>query len=297
MWDTFWAGKSTASLIVGGHSMLFWGRIGKTMQFLASLVAVLDIIGEHRLKAFEKRLLSGYARRVEAVNGATRPYPYAALRMRIASSFYQLTPGGPEDGGTRTLKDGPAPNLGVGHLLDRDAFAAWWSERLAAKHAGVAVGTDEQATDDMLRELLPEGDRRLVDELSRTVNRIEMLYTALGGAAFITGIVVFGWVILTGLRSVNAGVPPDNVGQLLTLAGGAMVLVFVSFVLLYAVPEAPSSGPLSRGIYRAAVWLPRLPLALAARLTATVLKRAATPIRVTAIVVFVAGFAADLFAS
>lgn len=47
-----WAtGKQTSAIALWGLPMLWWGRIGKIMQFFAGCIVVLDLVGPDRLRA------------------------------------------------------------------------------------------------------------------------------------------------------------------------------------------------------------------------------------------------------
>ena len=47
-----WANGSTEQLTLWGHTMLFWGRAGKIVQFAAALAIVAEILGPERIRAY-----------------------------------------------------------------------------------------------------------------------------------------------------------------------------------------------------------------------------------------------------
>lgn len=55
-WGRWWAGESLAGTVMWGQQMLFWGRMGKLVQFVGGLVAVLDIVGAERVEAWGRQL-------------------------------------------------------------------------------------------------------------------------------------------------------------------------------------------------------------------------------------------------
>lgn len=61
-WARWWAGEQVGGLPLFGTTVLFWGRLGKVLQFAAGLVVVLDLVGTHRLTATRDRLRGGLDR-------------------------------------------------------------------------------------------------------------------------------------------------------------------------------------------------------------------------------------------
>jgi hypothetical protein len=55
-WQIWAAGQNLQSYWLLGHQVLWWGRMGKVLDFGAGLVVVLDIIGPRRLDAFSVNL-------------------------------------------------------------------------------------------------------------------------------------------------------------------------------------------------------------------------------------------------
>lgn len=48
-WTHWWSGEQVGGLPLFGTTVLFWGRLGKVLQFAAGLVVVLDLAGARRL--------------------------------------------------------------------------------------------------------------------------------------------------------------------------------------------------------------------------------------------------------
>jgi hypothetical protein len=54
-WWHWWhptAGMALGDLILWGYRILWWGRLGKLMEFMAGMLVVVDVVGPTRLKAF-----------------------------------------------------------------------------------------------------------------------------------------------------------------------------------------------------------------------------------------------------
>jgi hypothetical protein len=49
-WSHWRAGQPTSDLELWGHSMLFWGRLGKLLQFVGALTVIAELIGVDRLQ-------------------------------------------------------------------------------------------------------------------------------------------------------------------------------------------------------------------------------------------------------
>ncbi|MEU4667642.1 hypothetical protein AB0F91_06670 [Amycolatopsis sp. NPDC023774] len=55
-WREWLAGHDTAQLRVFGIAVLWWGRIGKTLEFLGGLTVVIDLLGRQRMETFHASL-------------------------------------------------------------------------------------------------------------------------------------------------------------------------------------------------------------------------------------------------
>ena len=55
-WSHWWDGAQVGALPLFGKNVLFWGRLGKLLQFAAGLVVVLDIVGTDRLDRIRDQL-------------------------------------------------------------------------------------------------------------------------------------------------------------------------------------------------------------------------------------------------
>lgn len=62
-WRLWLAGKSVSTLSLWGLEILWWGRVGKMVQFAAALTIVAEIIGPERLRNFGNSLHSAFTLR------------------------------------------------------------------------------------------------------------------------------------------------------------------------------------------------------------------------------------------
>lgn len=55
VWSAWWSGRQTTTVPLCGLPMLWWGRVGKLLQFVAGLAVVLDLVEPERLRAVGTR--------------------------------------------------------------------------------------------------------------------------------------------------------------------------------------------------------------------------------------------------
>jgi hypothetical protein len=51
VWRAWWSGRQTTTVTLYSVPMLWWGRVGKVLQFFAGLAVVFDLLGPKRLRA------------------------------------------------------------------------------------------------------------------------------------------------------------------------------------------------------------------------------------------------------
>lgn len=78
-WREWLAGHDTTQLRVFGVAVLWWGRLGKTLEFLGGLTVVIDLLGRARMEAFHATLRGRRARLVGRLR-ETRSRLVARLR-------------------------------------------------------------------------------------------------------------------------------------------------------------------------------------------------------------------------
>jgi hypothetical protein len=77
-WGNWGSGESLANLHLWGLRIVWWGRIGKLLEFAAGLVLLIDIVGPKRLKAFGQWL------RTQATAKETLRFAFGTLRWAKA---------------------------------------------------------------------------------------------------------------------------------------------------------------------------------------------------------------------
>lgn len=60
-WQLWFSGKLPDDSLLWGHTILFWGRLGKGIEFVAALTIVFEIIGSERLRRFGDSLHEGFS--------------------------------------------------------------------------------------------------------------------------------------------------------------------------------------------------------------------------------------------
>jgi hypothetical protein len=71
-WREWLAGHDTTELRVFGIVVLWWGRLGKTLEFLGGLTVVIDILGRTRMEAFHTHLRNRRLRVVSTIRRTGR---------------------------------------------------------------------------------------------------------------------------------------------------------------------------------------------------------------------------------
>ncbi|MGW4488082.1 hypothetical protein ACWEOE_30075 [Amycolatopsis sp. NPDC004368] len=84
-WHEWLAGHDTAQLRVFGVTVLWWGRLGKTLEFLGGLTVVIDLLGRQRMTVVHAALRDRRQRLVDRLR--RRPVPARPAReegLRVA---------------------------------------------------------------------------------------------------------------------------------------------------------------------------------------------------------------------
>jgi hypothetical protein len=72
-WREWLAGHDTTQLRVFGIVVLWWGRIGKTLEFLGGLTVVIDLLGRARMEQFHQTLRRRRARLLARLRRRAKP--------------------------------------------------------------------------------------------------------------------------------------------------------------------------------------------------------------------------------
>lgn len=81
-WREWLAGHDTSQLRVFGIAVLWWGRLGKTLEFLGGLTVVIDLLGRARMETFHANLRTRRARLSSLMRGWGGPRRKSPPRPR-----------------------------------------------------------------------------------------------------------------------------------------------------------------------------------------------------------------------
>ncbi|MEV4455148.1 hypothetical protein [Microbispora sp. NPDC049633] len=176
-------GRSTSGLVLWGHTMLWWGRLGKIVQFAAGLVAVFDLIGLDRLVRWLGRQERRYERirrkgRIEA-----RVQRYARMRQELYDGFFfTVTSGGrPAVKPVTGIHRKPPAHAPEG--VDHAQLVSFWTEVIAELPGAHGCRHDHPEPcreqhdhvlgriDDFLGRLLPKRERTLLGRAGRAAEQ------------------------------------------------------------------------------------------------------------------------------
>jgi hypothetical protein len=80
LWQRWSTGEQLTGMELWGHSLIFWARLGKLLQFLSGLTVILDLIGPDPLRSFGRRLL-----RVSWRKSVSKPAENVAVAVFLVS--------------------------------------------------------------------------------------------------------------------------------------------------------------------------------------------------------------------
>lgn len=144
VWTAWWDGEPTEDLRMFSMEIVWWGRIGKGLQFLAGMVALLDFVDTDKLReqgAEARRTLERILRETgKAERETASVVPLMAMKSRTAKTFL------------RTESTLLAPFGGNQHSIDKITIA----EPVVRVPAGVPLSLD--AWIDLRRRFVDERD-------------------------------------------------------------------------------------------------------------------------------------------
>ncbi|SCG47499.1 hypothetical protein GA0070609_1934 [Micromonospora echinaurantiaca] len=88
-WSVWWDGRSASQEPLWGHTVMWWARVGKLLQFAAGLVVLLDLVGPERLRSAGRRLSASYAE-ARRLATAMRPEIKRTLPAAVRSAMAQV---------------------------------------------------------------------------------------------------------------------------------------------------------------------------------------------------------------
>jgi hypothetical protein len=285
VWSVWSAGGSTTSMSLWGLSLLWWGRIGKLMEFAAGLAVVLDLIKPESLRVFGDRTgalwrrYRDYFRLIQMV----RIWRFGRAIFWSLHHSYQESDG---RGNVRTVSflwpGEPTPLAQPSFDIAPDTLAAFQRELLAFLLArrhdtprdSWTVG--HSMIFQFISDQLPAERRVRVEVLSRWV-RLDNL---IGVTLFMILLIVPVVLLFTGGRPFFGDAWPWW-GNVLLIFGCVALLITIDYLpfVLLGIALAPVAGAARLG-----AWLLDRP-------------RPAHMLKVLAFAVFIVGFHFDLLAS
>ncbi|GGO21430.1 hypothetical protein [Microbispora bryophytorum] len=212
-------GQSTSGLSLLGHSMLFWGRAGKGLQFLAGCAVVLDLVDTAKLRAAIDRAEDRYERAKDRGRAAARVQHLAEVREALYDSFFYTVPSGvPGVKPITGIHENPPDHAPPG--VDHARLVAFWTEvaaelpaahRCRRNHREPCMEQRDHARgriDDFLGRSLPERERVLIARAERAETWNDLLKTGslvVAGAAMLA-LAVPDWDTMPDSRKVWLGV-------------------------------------------------------------------------------------------
>ncbi len=286
VWAVWLDGKPTSGLVLWGWQVLWWGRAGKVLLFLAGLIAVVDVIKHSWLGDLGSSLLDRARRASARGNERAALRRIMGLRDRIKADFV-LDTGVATTAWTAVHWSQPVAQpptsvrtelaLTVEEYRDhhRRAIDQVEHEHTCTDSHDSLCREQRAYLDRVIDGLLPPEDRALLDriEAEEAVSPGPSIVSILGGVlAASVGFVV----LLAGVAQANA--------LLLLISGGITAVVAVLMFPRLQLWVAP-------GLHRLRSWVAR---GLGVQLEASQPLRS---LRLLALFVFVAGAHFDLLAS
>ena len=94
-WSLWWSGHKVDGFQMWGLPLLWWGRIGKLLQFAGGLVVVLDLIGSMRLRCLRESIDTARRQVSKAARSKSSDEPERtkrlAYRLGAVSAVFAVT--------------------------------------------------------------------------------------------------------------------------------------------------------------------------------------------------------------
>jgi hypothetical protein len=86
-WHLWWSGKSLTGTTLWGLNIIWWGRIGKLLEFLAAYGVIVEIAGPERLRKYGESLTHLVPKdKIVRVFNSTRKWAWAMMRYAFSKS-------------------------------------------------------------------------------------------------------------------------------------------------------------------------------------------------------------------
>lgn len=190
VWTTWWSGRQTTAVTLCGIPMLWWGRAGKLLQFVAGLAVVLDLVEPERLRAVGVH--AGDRLKALRVEVAERRAVTRLVRLEqwLSDNIVSVTEIPGPMGHTlnvgsaleRSSVPGDAPFTVAEYQELRAAFLTEHRDRLEDS----AMALAERVRAFMLTHLPPEEAELLAARGDRTMNVLDLLIIALAVATCVS---------------------------------------------------------------------------------------------------------------
>ncbi|MBE3014145.1 hypothetical protein IL992_33945 [Microbispora sp. NEAU-D428] len=212
-------GRSTSGLTLLGHSMLFWGRAGKGLQFLAGCAVVLDLLDTAKLRAAIDRAEERYERAKDRGRVAARVQQLAEVRDALYDGFFYTVPSGaPGVKPITGIHEEPPDRAPQG--IDHAKLVSFWAEvvgelptahRCRRHHREPCPQQRDHVRgriDEFVRRSLPEHERVLMARAERaaTWNDLLKIGSLVVGSAALLAMIVPDWRVVPASRLVSLGV-------------------------------------------------------------------------------------------
>jgi len=304
--DEWQAGNQTTGLLLAGKNMLYWGRVGKILQFIAGLVVILDLLDvdklrQHGLDARRRRF--GNISRLQGMNTAKKALRFkrglrhaiyrpvsqssapatAPAPLRAASLRWMLT----DDPKFRFAGDEPDVRTEVEDF--RNGVLAELESRIEITEFGRVISLDDRnyvdrRVDEFVDERIQSGPRMVISrmrDVQTLLGRIQDRILGLLAVATVS-VLVLGWLDIL----------PAGIGLTIGVAYAILLVLGTTLLFVLSIINFPSAVLVPYRVFS-------IFFTMSAKLTAMTLDRA-RPLhffRYIGLALFVIGFHLDLLAS
>ncbi|WP_433310745.1 hypothetical protein ACQP0U_23355 [Micromonospora sp. CA-269861] len=252
--DAWFAGRPTENLELFGLAMVFWGRMGKSMLYLAGLTVVLDLPDPKKLRQWGAAAVEHAGRPLGRMRRKRRVRRLLKLQATIRDDLVRTTTAAsPGLVVTRVRLVGNLPDaVPVGLTMALASYRDFHSQVMAAILDAHTCGSRHEAdvcpqqqdyavrrTNALIASQLPADERDLIQDLERSDNGLLLVLGAFGAV---------GGIFVLGVGITNRGAPWTYAGLALSVV--ATITYFPSLRLLAAAAPFRVWGALLSGYGR-----------------------------------------------